>query len=255
MVWGEKITACTGIDMTHHHEETCLLEVHVGIDIHQWIIAHLNIGAAIVLNGKLTDGGTIVQGLVLGEIAHVATKVNTQHTGYLEPQVEVGIYIQVGHGDNLSIARLLPGDDIFPVQRPKGEVLRQLQREQTDVARRLLDLHQVSRACVFGIAAAACLRHRVLLGKIGVVLEVVYGHTQRCARAPQTKESLDVGAYLFVQAIIIPEEMLGVVMPVLAGGVNTVEPCPCRQGHRVAEESEIEVAFGINFQLCGILAT
>ena len=102
VVGGEEIflAAAARIDVAHHHEEACVLEVEVGIDVHNRIAAHLH-SLGTFLNGELAKRGTIVGSVVLGEVAHVATHVAAEHLGNFKPKEEIGINIEVGNGKHI----------------------------------------------------------------------------------------------------------------------------------------------------------
>ena len=46
--------ATATVDVTHHDEESSVLEMHVGIHIHKGITSYLHTGINILLNSKLT---------------------------------------------------------------------------------------------------------------------------------------------------------------------------------------------------------
>ena len=71
--------------MTHHDEETGVLEVEVGINVNNRTIANFRSVIAF-LHGELSQSGTIVGSIIFGEEEYVGSEVATQHFGYLETQ-------------------------------------------------------------------------------------------------------------------------------------------------------------------------
>ena len=71
--------------MTHHDEETGVLEVEVGINVNNRTIANFRSMIAF-LHGELSQSGTIVGSIISGEEEYVGSEVATQHFGYLETQ-------------------------------------------------------------------------------------------------------------------------------------------------------------------------
>ena len=115
------LAAVAGIDMAHHDKEAGMLQVEVGIHIHQRIVAHFCLALSF-LHGKLSQTRGVIGGIVLGEIAGVRSQVTLQHLGYLELKIEVGIDVDSGHGQCVGIGRFLVGDDIFPVESFTGNL-------------------------------------------------------------------------------------------------------------------------------------
>ena len=64
--------AYAGIDVAHHHEETGVLEVEIGIDVDDRAVADLHL-AVVGLYGVLSDARHIFRCVVLGEVAEVTT--------------------------------------------------------------------------------------------------------------------------------------------------------------------------------------
>ena len=110
------------IDMAHHHEEAGVLQVEVGINVHQRIVAHLSAVVA-VLYTILSKSRTIVGCLVLGEVACVGTEVALQNPRNLESQIQIGVDVEVGHRYDVVVGRFLICHHILPTQRTELEVL------------------------------------------------------------------------------------------------------------------------------------
>ena len=129
----EKIVlpSASGIDMTGHQEESRLLELEIGIDIHDGIVADLR-QTVTCLNSELSQRRTVVGGIIAGEITQIGPQVAFQHTRNLKAQIEIGVDIESGNGQNSFLARLLPGHDTFPMNRAEGNILIQFSREQID---------------------------------------------------------------------------------------------------------------------------
>ena len=137
--------AAARIDVTHHHEEAGMLQVEVGVDVDERIVARLHTVVA-CLHGILSERRTVVGGIILCEVASVGTKVAFQHLCNLEAQVEVGVDVEVWHGQHIVVCRLLICYDIFPVERSQLKVLCQRQREQRYCSAFLSHLHGVALA-------------------------------------------------------------------------------------------------------------
>ena len=63
--------------------------------------------------------------------------MDTQHSGYGEVDVEVGVVVEVRHGEQLALTALLIGQTVLPVQYAETEILLQCKGYETDVSRRL----------------------------------------------------------------------------------------------------------------------
>ena len=113
----EKRLSLTGIDMTHHDEETCLLEMHVRIDVDNRIASQLYVVFSIVLYCILTYGGTIVWRIIFSEVSDVRAQIHLQHPRYFKAQIQVAVYIDVRNRKNLCLTRFLISYLIFPVKR------------------------------------------------------------------------------------------------------------------------------------------
>ena len=241
----EGCTAESGIHVAHHDEEAGALEVHVHVDVDDGVVAQLHVVLAVLLDAILQQLRTIVGSGILGEEAHVAAQIDGEHPGYLEVQVEVAVDVQVGDGQHVLLAALLVGDHRLPVQRTEREVLAELECEQADVARMLVEGDLVTGA-LFAV-------HRVLMSEVYVVLQVVYGHAQACPRLLVPEQTLDAGARLFLERVV-PPKVPAVVAALEEGGVQQVVVSAGHELHRVAEELEVEVGCRIHLQLSGILA-
>ena len=205
IVGREEIVALAGsrIHMAHHDEETGVLEVEVGIDVDNGIVAHFD-GDFVFLHDKLADGGTVVGCIVFREIAGVGAKVAFQHAGYLEPQEEVGVDVQVGHGQGVFVGRLLPRDGALPVERSQREVLGERGGDEVDGFAALAHVEGG------GGAVEVVVVHVVALCEIGVVLDFVDSHAQGGAGLLVAEEALYACVDDFRQvvvALVVPPEV------------------------------------------------
>ena len=64
--------------------------MQIGIDIHKGEIAQLQLAGLVFLDGKLVEQETEVGGFVLGEPSGRGAQFNTQYTGDIELQIEIG---------------------------------------------------------------------------------------------------------------------------------------------------------------------
>ena len=220
--------------------------MHIGIDIHDGIISNLLQGIAF-LHAELAEGGAVVGGCILREVAGIGSEVAAQNVGNLEAHEEIGVNIQVGDGQHVGFRGLLIGEHRLPVERPEGELLRQRGCEQADGVGTLPDGDGVTNTIhVFS--------NGVVLSEIGVVLDFVDGNTQRGARLLIAEESFDAAMDDFVQTVVVPPEMLRVVVAVVEGGVQAIEEAASCESDGVAEQSEVQVGGSIDLQLAGIFA-
>ena len=125
-------------------------------------------------------------------------------------------------------------------------VLAQLGREQVDVAAVL--------AHVGGEGCATLGGGGIAHAEVGVVLDLLDGHTQRGVGLAQAEQTLDAGAGLLGAAGVVPPQMLAVVVALVERGVQTVEISLCGQHHRIAQKGEVEVGAEVYLQLACILA-
>ena len=75
--------ALSCIDMTHHHEESCALQVEVGVNIHDRVVAHFcSVFASLYC--ILSQCGAVVWFIILCEESCIGSEVAFQHTCNLE---------------------------------------------------------------------------------------------------------------------------------------------------------------------------
>ena len=124
---GEEIvaTAAAGIHVGHHHEETGVLQVEVGIDVHDGVVANFLLCFAF-LHAELSEGRAVVGGCIFREVAGIGTEVDAEHAGNLEAHEEIGVDVQIGNGKHIAIRSLLIGEQGILVQRNYDEVMRYL---------------------------------------------------------------------------------------------------------------------------------
>ena len=60
------LVARTTVDVTVCNEETCTLQVHIGIDIYPRIATEFHTTVSVLLDGKLAELGNVVGGVILG---------------------------------------------------------------------------------------------------------------------------------------------------------------------------------------------
>ena len=70
------LIARTTINVTICYEETCTLQVHVGIDVDPRIATKFHTTGSILLDGKLAELGYVVGSVVLSEIGDATTQLN-----------------------------------------------------------------------------------------------------------------------------------------------------------------------------------
>ena len=70
------LVARTLVDMSHHHEETRVLDVHIGVYVHNGVVAHLHVLVSVPLYRILAQCRRIVWSLVARKVSHVGTKVD-----------------------------------------------------------------------------------------------------------------------------------------------------------------------------------
>ena len=86
--------ALSCIDMAHHHEESCALQVEVGVNIHDRVVAHFRSVLA-SLYCILSECGTVVGCIILCEESCIGSKVAFQHTCNLESEEQIGVDVKV----------------------------------------------------------------------------------------------------------------------------------------------------------------
>lgn len=94
--------ALSGVHVTHHYEEACVLEVEVGVDVHYGVVAHFRAAVAF-LHAELSQCRAVVWRVILGEVSGVSTEIALQNLCYAELQIQVGVYVEVGHGQSVVI--------------------------------------------------------------------------------------------------------------------------------------------------------
>ena len=164
--------------------------------------------------------------------------MDTQHSGYGKVDVEVGVVVEVRHGEQLALTALLIGQTVFPVENAQTEILLQCKGYETDVSRRL---HHV--CSVFGDGGHLVEGGTVVVDtQIGVVLYVVIAGTKGGASPLEKELCLEVGLHLLVEVVMLPREELAVIATLDEVGVDKVIERLEAHGSRVAKQSHIEVA-------------
>ena len=90
----EIFTACTTIHMREHYEEASMLQLEVSISIQMWIVANLCTARIGLLYTKSTDSRNVLWRIITCEVTTVNTKVNIQHTCYLESYKQITISVE-----------------------------------------------------------------------------------------------------------------------------------------------------------------
>ena len=70
--------ALSGVHVTHHYEEACVLEVEVGVDVHYGVVAHFRAAVAF-LHAELSQCRAVGWCVILGEVSGVGTENALQH--------------------------------------------------------------------------------------------------------------------------------------------------------------------------------
>lgn len=107
------LVALSCIDMAHHYEETGVLDVNVGVNIDDRIVAYLYVVLAVALYRILSHINLNNQTSQRSNAMH--TQVYVQHLYYLELDVEVGVGIEGWYWQNTLLV-VLVGKLVFPVQ-------------------------------------------------------------------------------------------------------------------------------------------
>ena len=81
----------TCVDVIHGHVDAAMLEVKVGIDIHNGIVAYLHSLVVGILNGKLLNGRRIVGRIITSKIAQIASQLHVQHLRNAELEIEIAV--------------------------------------------------------------------------------------------------------------------------------------------------------------------
>ena len=221
--------------------------MHVGIDVNERIATNLLTTVFILLNGKLSQLWQIVRGFILGEERHTATQLHTQHTGYLELQIEVGEEIEGWQGQHIFVAGVLVCQHILPIDDTQAEMLHQLGCQHIDVATLLIDAASHSRTVV------GLLVNIILHAEVAVVLYLVDSHTQASICLLIFEVTFYVGMCLATQ-ILIPPEVFGMVAIQIESRVETFEEGFGSQSDSIAQQREVEVGVEVYFHVTGIYA-
>lgn len=202
VVWCKEVVglALSCIDMTHHHEESRALQVEVGINIHDRVVAHF---CAIVarLNGILSESRAVVGCVILCEESCIGSEVAFQHTRNLESEEQIGVDVEVGHGQSHVVRRLLVRNDIVPMQRSEFQLLLQFERQQTYCTALLHNAQRVA-------GASEVVSHVISHCKERMVLDVVEGNANGCLRLLVAELALNACVYYLRHVVIVPPEVL-----------------------------------------------
>ena len=86
--------ALSCIHMTHHYEETRVLQMKIGIYVHHRVVAHLR-SVVSRLYGILSEGRTVVRRIIFCEIPSVGAKIAFQYVGNFEFQIQISVYVEI----------------------------------------------------------------------------------------------------------------------------------------------------------------
>ena len=214
----EELVAFAGIDVAHHQEKPRVLEIHIGIYVNHGIVAYLDTVFAVFLYCELSESRAVVMRIVLGKESHVASQVNVEHMSYSEAQEKVGVNVEVGHGKHVGVARFLPGDYALPVENAQTHILLERSRDECEVFAMLPGTHTRFGAEVI----VGAFVNKIALSEVSVVLDVVECYPQPSVGFLVGEKPFDVGAQFFVEFVVIPPKVLGVVFAEEEGGVVVV---------------------------------
>ena len=185
----------TCVDVVHGNVDAAMLDVKVGIDVHNGIVADFHTRILCILNGKLLDGRRIVGCIITGEITKVASQLHVQHLGDAELEVEVAVERYLRKGQSQRVAAGLVGDVVVPMEWSCLHVLAQGDGKNLDMTRSLANGNIVAK--LLGQRMRDIFSQEgVLHGQIGVVLEVLEAYLYRCAYARQGECATDASPEL-----------------------------------------------------------
>ena len=244
----EEGIACSAlvVDVGGHDVEAGVLEVEIGIDVDDGIIAHLHAGG-LVLYAILSDDGAIGGAVIFGEIAEVGTQLGQEDFGKTEFEVEIGVGVEGGHGQHILVGRHLIGQGVLPVEDAPAEILIESDANQTDILGVLLDGHAVQ------IGVGGCIGHgRGLLLEVEEVLDGL--EVEVDARLSPADIGFHVSAKLLVESLVVPPRIAGVVVAIVEGTRIVAHKAAHLQTEGVAPQGNIERAVALNVELAPLLA-
>ncbi len=230
--------------------ETATLEEEVGIDAEHGIIANLHAFVG-VLGGELADDGGIVGGIVLGEVLHVGTQFAVEHLGDKEGKIKVMVGGEFGQGQDVLFGGGLVGDVVVEMEGSELEVLLETCADNLDVIVVLTCYDVVGDG---GDVAFFVVEGCSVVGKIGVVFEVLHRETQTCSCLGEddvgTKSCLCGASHL-----IVPPGVGGMVMVEVEIGIFATEKCMEHHLSGIAQQRHIEFSPTRQTHISGIVAS
>ena len=88
---GPEVVAGAGVDVGHVDVAAYAFDGEIGVGVDDGIMTYLDAFLRDVLHSEVVDDGRVVGRIVAGEIAHVGTQFHTQHLGYTERKIKVGV--------------------------------------------------------------------------------------------------------------------------------------------------------------------
>ena len=216
------------IDMIHHHEDACALQVQVQVGVDNGITAKVHL-VILALQVELLRGRHVGGRLIGGEVAHVGTQLQGQYFEEFGQQVHVVVERQVGQRQDGLVARLLPRHLVVQVENTQLKILLQHSRNHLYVP--------------------PMLRGQGVLVEVGVVLDVLHAHLQVGAPLLDVQLTLHAGAEFLAHVVVVPREVVGVVMAHVEGGQTVADVPASIEVDRVLAEAEIQVDVALHLEL------
>lgn len=129
------ISEQTFVDMTVHHVEAALLEVEVGIDVDDRVVAYGDAGVRVGVLKVIHAEARAIGGCIVGcEIANIAAQLDAQHFSIGELQIEIAVDIDERQGEYIVATAVLRCHLVVPMQDAEGKVLIECSAQYLDVA-------------------------------------------------------------------------------------------------------------------------
>ena len=216
------------IDVIHHHENACTLQVQVDIGVDDGVAAYVH-PVVLGLERELLDGGHVGRGVVGGEIPQIRPELQRQDLEQPGQQVEIMIERQVGQGQYGLVAGLLPDDFVVQVENAQLEVLLQHGRK-----------HLHAPAVLHGDGVGA---------EVRVVLDVLQPEAQVGPPAADVQLALDARAELLAHVVEVPGEVVGVIVAHVERGQQVRDVGAGIEVDRVLAQAEIQVHVTLDLEL------
>ena len=187
------------VDVGIHDVEAGMLQVKVGVDIDDGVVADLD-EMVYILVGVHAERGVVSGSIVLGEVAQVGSQLYAEDLGYMEENIQVGIGGEGGQRKDALVARGLIGQFIFPVEDAKGEVLVERETEQLDIVSGLADTGSHSSVLVTIVVG----RGREGGVKESVLLDIFHVKGKPCMGLTTGEHGSDARGHLLVKTAVVP---------------------------------------------------